>query len=136
MFIRSKLRRWARLRLIARYLDRLERYTMFCISKLKHIKNREEHARALVKAFQAFDTVAFEAGVLSAQAKQLISVAVAPTMQCVYRISHRGVHESDSQFRHYRQTSYRDCNSRNGDVRQHHEHARDEPDQEFAIQLV
>ncbi len=61
---------------------------MFCISELNRIKNREEHARALVKAFRAFNTVALEAGVLSAQAKQLISVAAAPTMQCViaYRI--------------------------------------------------
>lgn len=109
---------------------------MFCISELNRIKNREEHARALVKAFRAFNTVALEAGVLSAQAKQLISVTAAPTMQCVDRVSHRRVHGSDSPLRQHRKTSYRDCNGRNSDVRQHHEHARDEPDEELAFQLI
>lgn len=136
MFVWSKPRRWARLRLFARYLDRFEGYTMFYISNLNRVKNREKHARALVKAFRAFDTVAFEAGVLSAHAKQLISVAVAPTMQCVYRISRRSVYESDSRLRQYRNTSYRDCDGRNGDVRQHHEHAHDEPDDALIVQLI
>ena len=33
-------------------------------------------------------------------------------------------------------SAYRDCNSRNGDVRQHHEHAHDEPDEKLAFQLI
>ena len=59
---------------------------MFDMKNLSRLKKLDEHAPDVMKAFWAFDKVAFAEGALSAREKQLIAVAVALTTQCPYCI--------------------------------------------------
>lgn len=59
---------------------------MYDMKNLTRLKALGDGAPEAAKAFWAFDKAAFATGALSAQAKQLIAVAVALTTQCPYCI--------------------------------------------------
>jgi AhpD family alkylhydroperoxidase len=59
---------------------------MFDMKNLGQLKKLDEHAPEAMKAFWAFDKVAFKAGAVDQLHKQLIAVAVALTTQCPYCI--------------------------------------------------
>lgn len=59
---------------------------MFDMNNLGRLEKMDESAPDAMKAFWAFDKVAFADGELSVQQKQLIAVAVALTTQCPYCI--------------------------------------------------
>ena len=57
---------------------------MYDIKNLAQLKKLDENAVDGMKAFWAFDKVAYEPGVIDALHKQLIALAVALTTQCPY----------------------------------------------------
>src|SRR6185437_3199753 len=59
---------------------------MFDMKNLKRLKQLNENAPDVMKAFWAFDKAAFTAGTLDVRQKQLMAVAVALTTQCPYCI--------------------------------------------------
>src|SRR5216683_4180714 len=59
---------------------------MFDMKNLDRLKMLDANAPDAMKTFWALDKAAFADGVLSAQQKQLIAVAVALTTQCPYCI--------------------------------------------------
>lgn len=60
---------------------------MFDMKNMTKLAKLDENAPAAMKAFWAFDKVAFEAGALDVLQKQLMAVAVALTTQCPYCIA-------------------------------------------------
>jgi len=59
---------------------------MYDMKNLKRLKQLNENAPEVMKAFWAFDKAAFTAGTLDVRQKQLMAVAVALTTQCPYCI--------------------------------------------------
>jgi AhpD family alkylhydroperoxidase len=59
---------------------------MFDMKNLRHLKQLNENAPEVMKAFWAFDKAAYEPGTLDVRQKQLMAVAVALTTQCPYCI--------------------------------------------------
>ena len=59
---------------------------MFDMKNLAQLKKLDENAPEQMKAFWAFDKVAYEPGAIDGLHKQLMAVAVALTTQCPYCI--------------------------------------------------
>ena len=59
---------------------------MYDISNLRKLKRLDDNSPEAMKAFWAFDGVAFAPGAIDVLSKQLIAVAVALTTQCPYCI--------------------------------------------------
>lgn len=67
---------------------------MFDMKNLAHLANLDTNAPDPMKAFWAFEEVAFKEGALTILEKQLVAVAVALTTQCPYCIA---AHTTDAR---------------------------------------
>ncbi len=57
---------------------------MYDMNNLKELGTLGKNAEKVMKAFQAFDSIALEEGVIPVKYKELMAVAVALTTQCPY----------------------------------------------------